>query len=71
MAYRDTFQNSVSATNQVSRHVYHTRDLNDVFIVGGKYTAIPDKLFLNATYTYSKGTSRWASDCGPTGVCNP
>ena len=67
---RDTFQNSVSATNPLSRQVYHTNDLNDVFIVGGKWTAIPDKLFLNATYTYSKGTSRWGTDCGA-GGCNP
>ncbi len=53
------------------RGVYlDTRDLNDVIIVGGKFTAIPDKLFLNATYTYSKGTSRWDQNCGPTGVCS-
>ena len=74
---RDTFQNITSSSStpvnerNVSRQVYHTRDLNDVFIVGGKFTVIPAKLFLNATYTYSKGTSRWGSECGPTGVCNP
>ena len=46
----------------------HSRDFNDVIVFGGKYTAIPDKLFLNATYTFSRGTSRWDQDCGPNGV---
>jgi len=64
---RDAYQNP---TGSLARTVYHTRDLDDVFIVGGKYTVIPEKLFLNATYTYSKGTSKWASDCGA-GGCNP
>jgi MtrB/PioB family decaheme-associated outer membrane protein len=54
----------------VSRLQYRTRDLNDVITFGGKYTAIPDKLFLNASYAFSRGNSKWASDCGPTGVCN-
>jgi MtrB/PioB family decaheme-associated outer membrane protein len=59
---RETFQRTLP-----SNLVYHTHDLDDVFIVGGKYTVIPEKLFLNATYTYSKGTSQWHSDCGPAG----
>lgn len=61
---RDTFQRTTP-----SPIIYHTRDLNDVFIVGGKVTLIPETLFLNASYTYSKGTSIWHSDCGP-GGCN-
>jgi MtrB/PioB family decaheme-associated outer membrane protein len=61
---RETFQRTIP-----SPLVYHTRDLDSVFIVGGKWTAIPEKLFLNVSYTYSKGTSQWNSDCGP-GGCN-
>jgi MtrB/PioB family decaheme-associated outer membrane protein len=65
---RDVYTNP---TGTVARTNLRTRDLNDVIIVGGKYTVIPDKLFLNANYTYSRGLSRWDQDCGPTGVCNP
>jgi MtrB/PioB family decaheme-associated outer membrane protein len=61
---RETFQRQVP-----SPIVYHTQDLNDVFVVGGKVTLIPEKLFLKTSYTYSRGTSKWASDCGP-GGCN-
>ena len=46
-----------------------THDQDDTIVVGAKYVAIPDKLFLNATYTYSRGISSWAQDCGPTGIC--
>ncbi len=60
---RETFQRQSLPANLV----YHTHDLDDVFIVGGKVTLIPEKLFLNASYTYSRGTSKWASDCGPGG----
>ncbi len=45
----------------------NTNDLDDVFVVGGKFTLIPQTLFLDTTYTYSRGTSKWASDCGPAG----
>jgi MtrB/PioB family decaheme-associated outer membrane protein len=48
---------------------YNTRDLDDTFIVGTKITLIPEKLLLNANYTYTKGTSQWGSGCGPTGSC--
>lgn len=58
-----------AAANSPARVFYRSRDVNDVIIVGGKYTAIPDKLYLNASYTYSRGLSRWDSDCGPTGLC--
>jgi MtrB/PioB family decaheme-associated outer membrane protein len=53
--------------NLPSTLLLNTRDVNDVFIVGGKFTVIPEKLFLNANYTYSRGTSRWSSGCGPGG----
>ena len=59
---RETFQRTLP-----SNTVYHTHDLDDVFIVGGKVTLIPEKLFFNASYTYSKGTSEWVTDCGPGG----
>lgn len=59
--------NNVSSTTGLAQLFYNTHDLDDTFIVGAKYTAIPDKLFLNASYTYSKGTSKWSTDCGPGG----
>jgi MtrB/PioB family decaheme-associated outer membrane protein len=66
---RQVWTSPIGANNPIARANLNTRDLNDVIIFGGKYTAIPDKLFLNATYTYSRGLSRWDQDCGPTGVC--
>jgi len=68
---REVFTSPVSGTLDPSpaRINLGTRDFNDVVIFGGKYTAIPDKLFLNATYTFSRGTSRWAQNCGP-GTCS-
>jgi hypothetical protein len=69
---RDVFTDPVSGTllNSPARTFMQTRDLNDTVVVGGKYTAIPDTLFLTATYTYSRGTSQWNQTCGPTGACN-
>jgi MtrB/PioB family decaheme-associated outer membrane protein len=68
---RDVFQSPVSNTDATSRTFLQTRDINDTIIVGTKVTAIPDKLFLNATYSYSRGTSQWNQTCGPTGLCTP
>jgi MtrB/PioB family decaheme-associated outer membrane protein len=59
---RDVFTNP---TGSLARTTLASRDFNDVIVFGGKYTAIPDKLFFNVTYTFSKGTSRWDQDCGP------
>ncbi len=59
---RDLYQRNLPATL-----LLNTQDVNDVFIVGGKFTAIPEKLFLNANYTYSRGTSKWSDRCGPGG----
>jgi MtrB/PioB family decaheme-associated outer membrane protein len=44
-----------------------TRDRTNTFIVGSKFTVIPDKLLVDANYTYSKSTSQWDSNCGPVG----
>jgi len=68
---RDVFTSPVSNTLSPSpaRINLSSRDFNDVIIFGGKYTAIPDKLFFNATYSFSRGTSRWDQDCGP-GLCS-
>ena len=60
--HRKVFQNTVP-----SNLILNTSDKTDTFIVGAKVTAIPDKLFLNATYTYTRATSAWSSDCGPGG----
>jgi len=49
--------------------VLNTRDGTDSIIVGAKVTAIPEKLFLNANYTFTRSNSRWSSECGP-GGCN-
>ena len=68
MASATSARRPFPTATQQARIVYQTRDLNDVIIVGGKYTVIPSKLFLNANYTYSRGLSRWSQDCGPTGL---
>jgi MtrB/PioB family decaheme-associated outer membrane protein len=60
--HRQVYQNTVP-----SNLVLDTTDFIDTVIVGGKWTAIPDKLFLNATYSYTRSTSKWASNCGPGG----
>ena len=52
-----------------SNLVLDTRDSTDSIVVGAKFTAIPEKLFLNANYTYTRSNSRWSSECGP-GGCN-
>jgi len=69
---RNVYTDVVSGTVLTSpaRTYMQTQDVNDTVVVGAKYTAIPDKLFLNASYTYSRGTSQWNQSCGPTGVCN-
>ena len=47
-----------------------TTDYNDTFIVGGKVTVIPEKLFVNANYTYALSRSVWTSDCTVYGCLN-
>ena len=63
-AHRNVFQRTLP-----SDLVLDTTDFTDTFIFGGKWTAIPDKLFLNATYAFTRSTSKWSSTCGP-GGCN-
>lgn len=60
--HRSVYQNTLP-----SNLVLDTTDFVDTVIVGAKYTAIPDKLFLHANYTFSRSTSKWASNCGPGG----
>jgi len=40
-----------------------TNDRINTFIFGSKLTLIPDKLYLDANYTYSKSTSAWSLGC--------
>jgi MtrB/PioB family decaheme-associated outer membrane protein len=60
--HREVYQSTVP-----SPIVLDTTDYDDSFMVGGKFTLIPDKLFLNASYSYIRGTSKWVSNCGPGG----
>ena len=64
-AHRNVYQRTVP-----SDVVLDTTDFTNTVIVGAKWTAIPDKLFLNASYTFTRSTSKWSSNCGPTGACN-
>ena len=36
-------------------------------MVGGKFTVIPEKLFLTTNYTYTMSTSKWDLGCTPAG----
>jgi hypothetical protein len=36
-------------------------------MLGGKFTVIPEKLFLTANYTYVMSTSKWDLGCTPAG----
>ena len=65
--HREVFQSTVP-----SPLILDTTDHDDTFIVGGRFTLIPDKLFANASYTYTTGKSTWISNCGPGGcLFNP
>jgi MtrB/PioB family decaheme-associated outer membrane protein len=46
---------------------YQTTDRNNTFIFGTKMTLIPEKLFLDTSYTVANGTSKWVSNCTPFG----
>jgi MtrB/PioB family decaheme-associated outer membrane protein len=60
--HREVYQSTVP-----SPIVLDTTDYDDTFMVGGKLTLIPEKLFLDISYTYTLGTSKWVSNCGPGG----
>jgi MtrB/PioB family decaheme-associated outer membrane protein len=44
-----------------------TTDRTNTVIFGSKLTLIPEKLYLDANYTYSKSTSEWNLACTPLG----
>jgi MtrB/PioB family decaheme-associated outer membrane protein len=61
-AHREVFQNTVP-----SNLVLDSTDFVDTFIVGGRFTVIPEKLFLTANYTFMRSNSQWLWNCGPGG----
>ena len=61
-AYRDVFENASPPKADLA-----TTDLNHTFIVGAKVTIIPQRLFLDANYTYTYSTSQWNLGCTPAG----
>jgi MtrB/PioB family decaheme-associated outer membrane protein len=63
--YRQIYQNNATPTLDMQ-----TRDKIDTFVIGSKFTLIPERLFLNANYTYSKSSSAWTSDCTQYGCLN-
>ena len=44
-----------------------TSDRTNTFMVGAKTTLIPDKLYVDGNFTYSKSTSQWDLGCTPAG----
>ena len=56
--YRQVYQNSASPDLNME-----TRDRINTFMLGGKFTVIPEKLTVNASYTYLSSTSNWDSSC--------
>ena len=56
--YRQVYQNSQTPDLNME-----TRDRNHTVVFGSKITVIPDKLFLNTTYTYARSASEWTSEC--------
>ena len=63
--YRQVYENGSTPTLNMQ-----TRDKIDTFIVGGKITLIPEKLFLDTNYTFSRSTSVWTSNCTVYGCLN-
>jgi MtrB/PioB family decaheme-associated outer membrane protein len=60
--YRQVYENS--AVPQLN---IETTDQNHTFIVGGKFTIIPSKLFFDVNYAHTFSVSRWTSSCTPAG----
>jgi MtrB/PioB family decaheme-associated outer membrane protein len=56
--YRQVYENS--ATPDLNME---SRDRINTFIVGSKITVVPEKLFVDANYTYTRSTSAWTSSC--------
>ncbi|HWJ20131.1 MAG TPA: MtrB/PioB family outer membrane beta-barrel protein, partial [Geobacterales bacterium] len=64
--YRQVYENAAIPKANVE-----TTDLNHTIILGGKFTLIPAKLFLDANYTYTRSTSEWDLGCTPAGCQYP
>lgn len=60
--YRQVYENAAIPKANVE-----TTDLNHTIILGGKFTVIPAKLFLDANYTYTRSISEWSLGCTPAG----
>ena len=64
-SYLQIYENSSTPTLNMQ-----TSDKIDTFIIGSKVTLIPEKLFVDANYTYSLSKSAWTSDCTAYGCLN-
>ncbi len=60
--YRQVYENSAVPTLNIE-----TADQNHTFIIGGKFTLIPGKLFLDANFAHTFSVSQWTSSCTPAG----
>ena len=60
--YRQVYENASPPKANVE-----STDLDNTIIVGAKYTAIPQKLFFNANFTYTRSISQWDLGCTPAG----
>lgn len=61
-SYRQVYQNGPDPDlNIESRDGIHT------FIIGSKVALIPEKLLVDANYTWTRSTSKWDLSCGPFG----
>jgi MtrB/PioB family decaheme-associated outer membrane protein len=60
--YRQVYENAAVPLANVE-----TNDQSNTVIFGAKITVIPQKLFLDANYTYTKSTSDWNLSCTQAG----
>jgi len=60
--YRQVYENASPPNANVETH-----DRTHTFIFGSKVTVIPQKLFLDVNYTYTRSTSEWDLNCTPAG----
>jgi len=60
--YRQVYENSATPPLNIE-----TTDQNHTFIVGGKFTIIPGKLYFDANYVHTFSVSNWTSSCTPAG----
>jgi len=60
--YRQVYENAAPPKANIE-----TTDGTHVFIFGTKFAAIPDKLFIDVNFSYTKATSQWDLGCTPAG----